>query len=114
MASPGAYQTALAGNYDALLVKFDSTGNRLWATYFGGSGLDQPLCSAVDAHGNIFIGGYTESASQISSANGFQLTYGGGGDAFLAKFSSSGVLKWSTYYGGSGQDRFHGMAIDHD
>jgi len=115
VASSGAYQTTFGGSSDALLVKFDSSGNRKWATYFGGSKKEQLLCCATDAQGNIFIGGYTQSTSNVATVNGFQTTYGGGvGDGFLAKFNSKGAIKWATYYGGALEDRIHGLAIDHD
>ena len=75
-----------------------------WATYFGGNSYDECFGSAVDASGNIYISGRTESFDGIASG-GHQTTHGGGGpDAFLAKFSPAGVRLWATYYGGSGRD----------
>ncbi|MBA3648001.1 MAG: SBBP repeat-containing protein [Chitinophagales bacterium] len=113
VSSTNAYQTTIAGNFDALLVKFDSSGNRMWATYFGGDGKEQLLCCATDDLGNIFIGGLTISSINISTPGSFQPIYGGGeGDAFLAKFNSAGAIQWATYYGGTLDDRFHGMDID--
>src|ERR1043165_3638753 len=35
--SPGSFQTAINANYDAYIFKFDPSGQRLWATYYGGS-----------------------------------------------------------------------------
>ncbi|HYV92213.1 MAG TPA: T9SS type A sorting domain-containing protein [Chitinophagales bacterium] len=114
VASSGAYQTTNGGDWDALLVKFDSSGNRKWATYFGGNKVEQLLCCATDERGNIYIGGYTQSTSNVATPNGYQTTYGGGeGDAFVAKFGPAGVIKWATYYGGELEDRFHGLEIDH-
>ena len=34
------FQDTYGGNQDAFLVKFDSNGSRLWATYYGGTGGD--------------------------------------------------------------------------
>src|SRR5690349_10659143 len=39
----GGFQNTYGGAYDALLVKFDINGNRLWATYYGGSGEENRL-----------------------------------------------------------------------
>lgn len=83
-----------------------------WATYFGGSSYDECFGSAVDASGNIYIAGRTESSNSIASG-GHQTTHGGGGpDAFLAKFSPTGVRLWATYYGGDGRDGGTGCSVD--
>lgn len=99
----GGFQNSMAGIFDAFLVKFDSSGNRIWATYYGG--IDQEVGQSVvtDISGNVFISGWTKSASGIASG-GFQNTFGGLLDAFLVKFDSTGNHLWSTYYGGTGQD----------
>lgn len=100
----GGFQNTIGGISDAFLVKFDSAGNRIWATYYGGANVDEGYSVATDASGNVFLGGYTSSTSGIASG-GFQNTYGGGSnDAFLVKFDSAGARLWATYYGGSGDE----------
>ncbi|MCB9183341.1 MAG: hypothetical protein H6591_05435 [Flavobacteriales bacterium] len=91
-------------NDDAFLVKFSPGGTRLWATYYGGSGLDTGEAGGVDADGNVYIAGWTESSTGIASG-GHQNTYAGGGDAYLAKFTPNGTRVWGTYYGSSAFDR---------
>lgn len=104
IASGGFQNTYGGGTYDAFLVKFSSSGSRIWATYYGGGALDYGLATTVDPSGNVFLSGQSASASGIASG-GFQNTYGGGSyDAFLVKFSSSGARTWATYYGGTGID----------
>lgn len=98
------YQNTLNGTGDAYLVKFDASGNRLWATYFGGPGTDDGYTVATDKDGNVYLAGFTNSTSGIAF-NGAQNSYGGGSyDDFLVKFNSSGTRLWSTYYGGSGDE----------
>lgn len=108
IATPGAYQTAHAGaSYDAFLAKFDGNGVRLWGTFYGGNGNDQGKTCALDASGNIFLGGTTQTTggSGIATAGAFQTTNGGGNfDAFLVKFNPLGVRQWGTYYGGPGAE----------
>lgn len=99
----GGFQSTSGGDYDNFLVKFDAAGNRIWATYYGGAANDQNNGCVTDASGNVYLAGFTNSSTAIASG-GFQNTYGGGQDAFLAKFTSAGVRIWGTYYGGSGVD----------
>jgi hypothetical protein len=100
----GGYQNVNAGgNSDAFLVKFNSSGVRQWATYYGGTGDDSGSDCTTDATGNVFLTGYTKSASGISSG-GHQNLYGGGFEAFLVKFDGNGIRQWGTYYGGTGRE----------
>lgn len=108
----GGHQIVHGGLADAFLVKFNSSGVRQWATYYGGSGNDYGLACAGDAAGNIYVGGFTNSASGISSGGHQNVFAGGGNDAFLVKFNSSGVLQWATYYGGSLSDGGTGCITD--
>ena len=105
ISSPGCFQPILGGNYDAFLVKFDSSGQRLWGTYYGGTNFDQAYSCAIGVNNEIFMTGLTSSTNNISTFDSYQPVYGGGSyDAFLVKFDSSGQRLWGTYYGGSGED----------
>ena len=107
-------ESAVGGIFggDAFLSKFDPSGGLLWSTYFGGAGFDDAFSVACAANGDVFITGRTNSTG-IATSGSHQTTIGGGSsDAFLAKFNSTGALQWSTYYGGSGEDRAFGCATD--
>ncbi|MCU0359615.1 MAG: SBBP repeat-containing protein [Bacteroidia bacterium] len=96
----GGYQNSYnSGTYDAYLVKFNSAGVRLWASYLGGNGDDRAYGCATDIFGNVYISGYTTSTANIAF-NGFQNAATGLGNNFLSKFNTNGTLLWSTYYGG--------------
>ncbi len=87
------------------IVKFDNSGKRLWATYFGGYGIAQTentfaIAAAVDENGNLYVTGETNVDDSIVK-NAHQSVKADGKDAFLAKFSPLGILKWATYYGGN-------------
>lgn len=102
----GGFQNSIGGAYDAFLVKFDSTGNRIWASYYGGSNNDYACSIITSASGMVYLAGYTNSTSGIAFS-GFQNSFAGGaslGDAFLVKFDSFGNRTWGTYYGGPGED----------
>lgn len=115
LATTGAYQSSVAGNFDAFIIKYNASGLRLWSTYLGGSGQENGNDFVVDPGNNIFITGNTLSSSGIATTGSHQTTFGNGsstGDAFLMKFNASGVKQWGTYFGGSEDDYGDGIAID--
>lgn len=112
MATPGTHQPAIAGASDALLVKFDTTGVRLWATYYGGNSGESIRQVACDNSGNVFVGGNTQSTSGIASTGAHQQVLGQGFDAFVAKFSTAGARLWGTYYGGLSTETGSGLCVD--
>ena len=112
IATSGAYQSSYGGSYDAYITKFNASGARQWATYYGGSGYEYGYGIAAEGNGNIVITGFTESTSGIATTSAYQTSYGGNQDVFIAKFNASGARQWATYYGGSGSDIGSGIAID--
>ncbi len=80
-----AYQTSLAGNYDAAVALFSSSGSDLlFSTYLGGGGYDWGRGLAIDAGGKAYVTGATESGD-FPTANAYQAAFGGGStDGFLA------------------------------
>ena len=113
IATIGSFQTIYGGgNYDAMLVKLDSTGARVWTTYYGGSGLDYGFSVAVDTANQVYLSGITGSSSGIASIGAYLTTYGGAFDGFLVKFDENGSRVWGTYFGGVGLDQSYGLVAD--
>jgi hypothetical protein len=110
--TPGAYQTANAGGYDAFVTKFDSSGNLVYSTYLGGTSGEYVNGIAVDDTGNTYITGFTNSANFPTTPGAYQTANAGGWDAFVTKFDSSGNPVYSTYRGGTGTDYGNGIAVD--
>lgn len=107
MSTPNTSQTTFGGVYDLYLAKFTYSGNRIWSTYLGGPSEDQMKYSSglyLSSLGYLYCTGYAISNSGIASPGAYQTTLGGGSDAILAKFDTSGKKKWSTYLGGSSLD----------
>ena len=108
IASPGAFQESFGGgDDDAFLVRFDSTGQRIWGTYYGGLDFDRGLHCSVDFNGHLLLSGCTASTNNIASPGAHQTTFGGHetqGDGFVALFNPDGQRQWGTYYGGTGGD----------
>lgn len=112
VATAGTHQATYAGNCDAFLVKFDSSGNRIWGTYYGGANGDWANDLAIDQAGNLYLLGTTNSTSGISTAGAQQVTAGGSYDAFLGRFNSAGMRIWGTYAGGTALDYPQSAACD--
>lgn len=106
IATPNSYQSTIGSGFsDAFLVKFNSLGIRQWATYYGGTSLDEGHGCSSDSYGNVYLSGTTTSSNAIASGSAFQTNFGGGiYDAFLAKFDNNGFRQWGTYYGDLGID----------
>ncbi|MEA3496318.1 MAG: SBBP repeat-containing protein, partial [Bacteroidota bacterium] len=116
IATSGAHQTTHSGgyNHDAFIVKFNSSGQRQWGTYYGGSDIDYGLGVATDQNGNVYVRGGTFSTSAIATLGTYQTTYGGSGDAFFVKFNSSGQRQWGTYYGGNGVEAYNSSSLEYN
>jgi len=117
IADANAFQPELGGKKDAFIIKYSSSGIRLWSTYFGGEGNDFAFGITIDPSGNIFITGTTSSHNNMATAGAFQTNFvsenANGTDAFVAKFSSSGKRIWSTYFGG-GSENATSVAADNN
>jgi hypothetical protein len=75
------------GGYDAFVAKVKADGTGLiYASYIGGSGADFGLGIAVDGAVNVYVTGVAYSTeATFPVLVGPDLTYNGGGDAFLVK-----------------------------
>ena len=110
--SPGAYDVTFgggggSGNYppghDIGIFKFSANGSKkLYATYLGGSGNEQPHSMITDAQGNLIVAGRTNSVDYPT-----KISFGplGSDDIILTKFNAAGTaLIGSVKIGGTGED----------
>ncbi|MCI0392688.1 MAG: SBBP repeat-containing protein [Acidobacteria bacterium] len=71
-----ALQRTLRGGFDAFVTRINPTGSALvYSTYLGDAGLDRALGIAVNASGEAYVAGHSDSANL--PANGFQKTRSG-------------------------------------
>ena len=117
-ASPGAFQTKYQGgdgsegvglDYDVAIMCFNSTGsNRVYATYLGGTGDEQPHSLIVDNAGNLVVAGRTSSSNFPSTSPPIGPPAPGslgGFNIFITKFNANGTgLIGSRVIGGSFDD----------
>ena len=116
----GSYFQNYAGsnstNYDCYLAKFNTQNQVYWASCYGGlNGNEQSFelgAKAISLLANddiIFTASTNGNLPMLNYGNN-QFTYGLGRDAFIVRFGSNGIRKWSTYIGGSGLEYGTGIA----
>ena len=104
---------------DVFVTKYDPNGVVAYSTYLGGSSDEQYPVITVDSAGHAGITGITFS-SDFPTEKAAQATYGGGicgstacSDAFMSKLAPDGQsFVYSTYLGGSDNERSVGLATD--
>ncbi len=114
LATEGAHKTEVSEK-DAFLAKFNSEGDLMWSTYFGGENVEVFRKIEVSNDGQkIYCVGSTTSSSGINF-NGWQETQGSATDGLLTCFNTlNGSVNWSTYYGGEGGDYVFSLACTDD
>ncbi|MHA1309026.1 MAG: SBBP repeat-containing protein [Candidatus Heimdallarchaeota archaeon] len=112
-----AFNSTFGGWHDAFVLKLSVSGDLQWSTFMGGHGFDGVYGIAVSSDESCYLTGYTESAN-FPTLNAYNATtdniFDDPGDAFVSKFSESGLLLWSTYLGGNEDDAGLGIAVDLD
>ena len=107
-----ALQSTSGGSYDNFVMKLNQQGSALvYSTYLGGSGVELGNGVAVDVNGNTYITGSTTS-TDFPTKNPLQPSIGGNYDAFVAKLNQQGAFVYSTYLGGSQEDRGNSIVVD--
>jgi hypothetical protein len=92
--------TAGPGLLDALIVKYDGSGNQLWVVKHDGadSGIDRADDVVTDSQGNVIVSGH--------------VTEGGQQRIWLAKYDPSGNPLWSVSYAGGMYATGQAVAVD--
>lgn len=106
-----AYKTTAPGGGDAFALKLAPDGASLaYATYLGGAARDVANSMALDADGNAYLTGETES-SDFPVTNG--ATKQGTSDAFVTKLNANGnALTYSTLLSGANVEAGMAIAVD--
>jgi Beta-propeller repeat/Abnormal spindle-like microcephaly-assoc'd, ASPM-SPD-2-Hydin len=107
--TPGAYQSVFMSStkgHDAFITKLNPTGTALvFSTYLGGTQDDGATGIAVDASGNVWLKGNTQSSDFPATPGAYQTVLGGLFDSYVAELNPTGSqLLYSSYLGGSGTE----------
>jgi hypothetical protein len=98
-----------AGSGDIFIVKYDASGNLLWANRAGGTTEILAYDIAVDTAGNcLIIGDFYDSA--IFGDKTAYSTYAQ--DVFIVKYDPDGYALWAASCGSTSSDLGTGIAVD--
>jgi hypothetical protein len=112
----GAFQASERGDEDAFVAKLNAKGSRLlYSTLLGGRNLDKAQGIALADDGQATVTGWTTSSDFPTTRGALGARHQGGEDAFVTRLSADGSrAQYSTYLGGSANDRGRGVAVDPD
>lgn len=114
-AVPVTGQKTADDEMDGYVIRLrNDTHEIVYVTRLGGSAYDSASRVAVDVQGNAWVAGFTKSSDFAVTADAWQKTYGGGGDAFLVKLSPVGEVLFATFVGGPKSDFGNAIVIVND
>jgi hypothetical protein len=98
------------------ITKLNRSGAKLvYSTFLGGKDHDESGGIAVDDEGNAYITGGTDSYDFPTTYDSYRTSRMYGYDAFVTKLNAKGSeLVYSTFLGGSRDDRGSAIAVDED
>ena len=111
--------TATNQNRDLFVIKFDSSGNRIWGFALGGDGVDVPQDIALDSTDALILSGTIGVSADLDPGIGvFEVEADIDEDSFVAKYTSNGDFAWGELFeqmtpsGLSQSDSARGLAVD--
>jgi hypothetical protein len=109
------------GTTDCFVAKYSSAGAVSWAARITSTIVSGEIGwgIATDTSGNVLVTGNYGAALTVynqgpSGTAGTTLPFTGGGDCFIAKYSSAGAVSWAARIAGTGtsSDQGYGIATD--
>ncbi len=105
------------GFHDNWILKLDAQGNLEWESSYGFSGHDHSYDILEASQGGYFFTGFLDITSARADGNtekGNSLTSHGVGEFWGTKIDEEGTVQWRGYFGGTKNDRAHGVVQTND
>ena len=99
------YGNTSSGGKDIFLIKFNSSGTKIWTKQLGTSKGEEGFEVTIDSSDNIYVTGVTYGGLDGN-------TNSGKSDIFLVKYNSSGTKQWTKQLGTSSKDIGLGLTTD--
>jgi len=104
----GQYYFDAIGLEDAFIVKYDETGDVLWAESLGDTGHDAGLHVLIDDANYCTVAGNFEGSMFLEDTT---LTSHGVRDVFVVQYDKDGDIQWTKQAGGTASDIGYGVAL---
>ncbi|MGB3525047.1 MAG: SBBP repeat-containing protein, partial [Flavobacteriales bacterium] len=121
--TPGAFDETANGSYDMVVGKYlepttiGQSGTRVWQTYIGGNGIENPYAMEQGADGNLYITGYTASTNfpllggPAFSGSSVNQQSQSGDNVYIVKINTGGNSIKSAVVGGNGDENAFDLRI---
>jgi beta-propeller repeat-containing protein len=101
------------------VARSGATGKPLWATGFGGLGIDSPRAVATAPGGDSYVVGYFDGEIDLGPAGKHPAAAGkdpkkAGSDAFVVRLGGDGKIIWGKTFGAGRDDVANGVAVRGD
>ena len=93
------------GEWDAILLKYDSSGKKLWHSWFSSDKMDRLNHIAIDSKNAVYLSG-------ISIGNMFSEPNQGEWDSFVVKLDEQGKEIWHKWLASGGDDFDKALLLD--
>jgi hypothetical protein len=99
----GNHQTSTNATFDIWIIKLDGIGGIQWEKCYGGWSDETAYSIKQTSEGGYVVAG-------LNNYNGGDITGShGGGDFWIVKLDTQGIIQWENCYGGSSSDYPHGL-----
>ena len=98
---------SIKGERDLVLMRYDTTGKKVWTRTLGAAGEASAASIAVDGSGDVIVAGSVSGTFGTST----QL---GGTDSLVAKFDADGVEQWAKRFGATADDQVNTVTVGDD
>jgi len=113
--SIGTIVSSGTSSFHGLFGKISPSGQLVWVKLLEGNGLLSIPSIKISTFGNIFLAGFFSNSFDFDPGISQQLlSTTAYTDCFLAKYTSSGDLLWTSQYGGVGSDQLSELVISSD
>lgn len=106
------FSATSGGNNDVFILKLDPQGNFLWAHAFGGTGNEVASGLAFGPGNDIYATGQFENTVDFDPSPATHTFSANVQDVFIARWTSSGVVKWVKQLQGAAMSAGSAITVD--